>query len=203
MPARSTGTRGTSPRQRSNRTRRSPASSSRQPRARDRGTHSPPASAAAERAAELSPSPHEKGRRLAEAASDAWLTGLLPQAARLIEAAEPFVDDPVLLANCHRLRGSIELAAGTSTTAINMLVAGARRLAGVDPRRSLELLALAAEGASLSLDADASRAIAELASSLDVGEDEHDRFFIALLVGFAHHLAGDSGRASPRSAKRL
>ena len=160
------------------------------------------ASAAAERAAELSPSPHEKGRRLAEAASDAWLTGLLPQAARLIEAAEPLVDDPALLANCHRLRGSIELAAGTSTTAINMLVTGARRLRGVDPRRSLELLALAAEGASLSLDADASRAIAELASSLDVGEDEHDRFFIGLLVGFAHHLAGDtrSGIAAIREA---
>jgi DNA-binding CsgD family transcriptional regulator/tetratricopeptide (TPR) repeat protein len=160
------------------------------------------ASAAAERAAELSPSPHEKGRRLAEAASDAWLTGLLPQAARLIEAAEPLVDDPVLLANCHRLRGSIELAAGTSTTAINMLVTGARRLRGVDPRRSLELLALAAEGASLSLDADASRAIADLASSLDVGEDEHDRFFIGLLVGFAQHLAGDtqSGIAAIREA---
>ena len=149
------------------------------------------AAAAAERAADLSPSPHEKGRRLAEAASDAWLTGLLPQAARLIEAAEPLVEDPVLLANCHRLRGSIELAAGTSTTAVNMLVTGAGRLGPVDPRRSLELLALAAEGASLSLDADASRTIAELASSLDVGDDEHDRFFIGLLVGFAHHLAGD------------
>jgi DNA-binding CsgD family transcriptional regulator len=160
------------------------------------------AAAAAERAAELSPSPQERGRRLAEAASDAWLTGLLPQAARLIEAAEPLVDDPVLLANCHRLRGSIELAAGTSTTAMNMLVTGARRLRGVDPRRSLELLALAAEGASLSLDADASRAIADLASSLDVGEDEHDRFFIGLLVGFAQHLAGDtqSGIAAIREA---
>ncbi|NUT54933.1 MAG: hypothetical protein HOQ03_02975 [Thermoleophilia bacterium] len=130
------------------------------------------------------------------------MTGLLPQAARLIAAAEPLVEDPALLANCHRLRGSIELAAGTSTTAINMLVTGARRLGGVDPRRSLELLALAAEGASLSLDADASRAIAELASSLDVGDDEHDRFFIGLLVGFAHHLAGDrrSGIASIRDA---
>ena len=130
------------------------------------------------------------------------MTGLLPQAARLIEAAEPLVDDPVLLANCHRLRGSIELAAGTSTTAINMLVTGAGRLSRVDPRRSLELLALAAEGASLSLDADASRTIADLASSLDVGDDEHDRFFIGLLVGFARHLAGDrrSGIAAIRDA---
>ena len=160
------------------------------------------ASAAVERAAELSPAPNDKGRRLTEAASDAWLTGLLPQAARLIAAAEPLVDDPALLANCHRLRGSIELAAGTSSTAIAMLVTGARRLRGVDPRRSLELLALAAEGASLSLDADASRAIAELASSLDVGDDEHDRFFIGLLVGFADHLAGDarSGIAAIREA---
>ena len=80
------------------------------------------AAAAAERAAELSPSPAERGRRLAEAASDAWLTGLLPQAVRLIAAAEPLVDDPALLANCHRLRGSIELAVGTSTTAIGMLI---------------------------------------------------------------------------------
>jgi DNA-binding CsgD family transcriptional regulator len=161
------------------------------------------AAAAAERAAELSPSPAEKGRRLAEAASDAWLTGLLPQAARLLAAAEPLVDDPVLLANCHRLRGSIELAAGTTTTAITMLITGARRLASVDPRRSLELLALAAEGASLTLDAEASRAIGETAAALDVGEeDEHDRFFIALLVGFTQHLAGDSrsGIAAIREA---
>lgn len=161
------------------------------------------AAAAAERAAELSPTPAEKGRRLAEAASDAWLTGLLPQAARLIAAAEPLVDDPVLLANCHRLRGSIELAAGTTTTAITMLITGARRLAEVDPRRSLELLALAAEGASLTLDPEASRAIGETAAALDVGqEDEHDRFFIALLVGFTRHLAGDSrsGIAAIRDA---
>jgi len=161
------------------------------------------ASAAAERAADLSPSPAEKGRRLAEAASDAWLTGLLPQAARLLAAAEPLVDDPVLLANCHRLRGSIELAAGTTTTAITMLITGARRLAGVDPRRSLELLALAAEGASLTLDTEASRSIGETAAALDVGEeDEHDRFFIALLVGFTQHLAGDSrtGIAAIREA---
>jgi hypothetical protein len=83
-----------------------------------------------------------------------------------------------------------------------MLVTGASRLGRVDPRRSLELLALAAEGASLSLDADASRTIADLASSLDVGDDEHDRFFIGLLVGFARHLAGDrrSGIAAIRDA---
>ena len=53
-----------------------------------------------ERASELSASPEERGRRLAEAATDAWLTGLMPEAARLLAAAEPLVADPVLLANC-------------------------------------------------------------------------------------------------------
>jgi DNA-binding CsgD family transcriptional regulator len=151
------------------------------------------AAGAWERASELSTSSEERGRRLAEAALDAWLTGLLPQAERLIAAAEPLVGDPVLLANCHRLRGSIELAAGTTTAAVRMLVSGARRLSEVDPRRALELLALAAEGASLALDAEASNEIGELAASLDVGGDEHDQFFIGLLVGFANHLAGDVG----------
>src|SRR5262249_8126837 len=93
--------------------------------------------------------PGGRGRRLAEAPTDAWLTGLMPEAARLLAAAEPLVADPVLLANCHRLRGSIELAAGTTTSVVKMLVTGAKRLAEVDPRRALELLALAAEGASL------------------------------------------------------
>ena len=72
-----------------------------------------------------------------------------------------------------------------------------------DPRRSLELLALAAEGASLTLDADASRVIAEVAAALDVGDDEHDRFFIALLVGFTQHLAGDSKPAIAAIRKAL
>ena len=56
----------------------------------------------------------------------------MPEAARLLAAAEPLVADPVLLANCHRLRGSIELAAGTTTTAVTMLDTGAKRLTEVD-----------------------------------------------------------------------
>ena len=151
------------------------------------------AAGAWERASELSASPEERGRRLAEAATDAWLTGLMPEAARLLAAAEPLVADPVLLANCHRLRGSIELAAGTTTTVVTMLVTGAKRLTEVDPRRALELLALAAEGASLALDAEAAQQIAVLAQSLDVGGDEHDEFFIGLLIGLAQLLAGDVG----------
>jgi DNA-binding CsgD family transcriptional regulator len=161
------------------------------------------AAGAWERASELSASPEERGRRLAEAATDAWLTGLMPEAARLLAAAEPLVADPVLLANCHRLRGSIELAAGTTTTVVTMLVTGAKRLTDVDPRRALELLALAAERASLALDAEAAREIARLAQSLDVGGDEHDEFFIGLLIGFAQQLAGDVGTGITTIRKAL
>src|SRR6478736_4887037 len=161
------------------------------------------AAGAWERASELSASAEERGRRLAEAATDAWLTGLMPEAARLLAAAEPLVADPVLLANCHRLRGSIELAAGTTTTVVAMLVTGAKRLTDVDPRRALELLALAAEGASLAPDAEAAREIARLAQSLDVGGDKHDEFFIGLLIGFAQQLAGDVGTGITTIRKAL
>jgi hypothetical protein len=127
----------------------------------------------------------------------------MPEAARLLAAAEPLVADPVLLANCHRLRGSIELAAGTTTTVVAMLVTGAKRLTDVDPRRALELLALAAEGASLAPDAEAAREIARLAQSLDVGGDKHDEFFIGLLIGFAQQLVGDVGTGITTIRKAL
>jgi hypothetical protein len=49
-------------------------------------------------------------------------------------AVEPLVDDVLLLANCYRLRGAIELAVGTSTTTMPLLIEAARRTADVDPR---------------------------------------------------------------------
>jgi DNA-binding CsgD family transcriptional regulator len=84
-----------------------------------------------------------------------------------------------------------------------MLVTGAKRLTEVDPRRALELLALAAEGASLALDAEAAQQITVLAQSLDVGGDEHDEFFIGLLIGFAQQLAGDVGTGIAAIRKAL
>ena len=115
------------------------------------------------------------------------MSGLLPQAERLIEAAQSFVNDPVLLASCYRLRGAVELASGSATTSVRRFVDAARHTAHLDPRRSLELLTLAGEGAWLSLDADTSIEVGQVANSLDVSEEDRDRFFARLLVGFSRH----------------
>jgi DNA-binding CsgD family transcriptional regulator len=73
-----------------------------------------------------------------------------------------------------------------------MLVRAAQGLADLDQRRSLELLALAGEGAALNHDANTSVAIAELAGSIDVTGDEHDQFLSRLLVGFGQAGGGDT-----------
>jgi DNA-binding CsgD family transcriptional regulator len=150
------------------------------------------AAAALERAAGLASSSQERGRLLAQAAADAWMAGILPQAERLIDAAQSYVDDPVILANCYRLRGAVELASGSATTSVRRFVEAARHTAKLDPRRSLELLTLAGEGAWLALDADTSIQVGEVADSLDVKEEDRDRFFARLLVGFSRHFSHES-----------
>lgn len=150
------------------------------------------ASIALERAAELSPWIEERSRLLVEAAADAWMAGLLPQAERLVGAAQSLIDDPVLLANCYRLRGSVELASGSASSSVRRFIDAARRTAAVDPRRSLELLTLAGEGAWLALDSATSLEVGEVAASLDLGTDGHDRFFAGLLVGFSSQFSDEN-----------
>ena len=77
----------------------------------------------------------------------------------------------------------------------HLLVEAARRTADVDPRRALELLALAGEAAALADDDAAGIAIGELAASLDIDVNARDRFFVALLVGFGHQAAGETAAA--------
>ncbi len=151
------------------------------------------AAAALERAAELSSSSEERGRLLTQAATDTWMAGLLPQAERLIDAAQSFVDDPVSLASCYRLRGAVELASGSASTSVRRFVDAARHTAKLDPRRSLELLTLAGEGAWLALDADTSIEVGDVAASLDLSAEDRDRFFAGLLVGFSRQFSEQGG----------
>lgn len=154
-------------------------------RAHSRGAYATAANAY-EKAAALSATPEDQGRRLIEAATEAWLAGLLPRAARLIAIAEPLLDDTNQLADCYRLRGSIELATGAAPNTVAILTDAARHTADVDPSRALELLALAGEGASLQMDATAAAEISRIASDLAEAESDRDRFFARLLVGFTH-----------------
>lgn len=152
-------------------------------RAHVRGAYATAANAY-EKAAELSDTDPRRGMRLADAAGEAWLAGLLPRAARLVESAEQLVDDPSQLAECYRLRGSIELATGAAPNTAAILIKAARYTASVDPGRAVELLALAGEGASLAVDTGATNEIREIAAGLTTSESVRDRFFARLLVGF-------------------
>lgn len=163
-------------------------------RAHMRGAYATSANAY-ERAAALSDTAHKRGARLAEAAREAWLAGLLPRAARLVESAEQLVQDPSKLAECYRLRGSIELATGAAPNTAAILISAARHTASVDPGRAVELLALAGEGASLGVDTGAAKQIREIAEGLTTSESPRDRFFAGLLVGFTR-LSDDPAAAS-------
>lgn len=144
------------------------------------------AATAYEKAADLSGTDASRGARLAEAGREAWLAGLLPRAARLVEAAEPLVQDQSRLADCYRLRGSIELATGAAPNTVDILMRAARYTAEVDPGRAVELLALAGEGASLIIDSEAAGSIREIARTVSTSESDRDRFFARLLIGFTH-----------------
>lgn len=155
-------------------------------RAHVRGAYAT-ASTAYEKSADLSATDASRGTRLAEAGREAWLAGLLPRAARLVEAAEPLVQDQSRLADCYRLRGSIELATGAAPNTVDILMGAARYTAEVDPGRAIELLALAGEGASLTIDSQAASSIREIAGTVATSSSNNrDRFFARLLIGFTH-----------------
>ncbi|WP_344618428.1 LuxR C-terminal-related transcriptional regulator, partial [Dactylosporangium salmoneum] len=108
------------------------------------------AATALARAAELTPDPRLRARRLKDAAVAAWLGGRPGQAQSwLAEARERGGGDPALLMELAQLRGRFELNAGDAAEAVRILAAG----------DGLGMLADAAEAASYAGDMDA---VAEL-----------------------------------------
>ena len=163
------------------------------------------ACAAFERAAELTAAQEPRARRLTAAADNAWLAGQLTRASGLLHVARSLTADPLLRADIDRLRGWIELSAGSALAARQILVKAARDVAASDPRRALEMLVAAAEAAWVASDAAAGAEIAQLAAALRPGDEPRTRCFVRLLAGFSHLLDGDLERAIPalREAIRL
>jgi hypothetical protein len=163
------------------------------------------ACAAFERAAELTAAQEPRARRLTAAADNAWLAGQLTRASGLLHVARSLTADPLLRADIDRLRGWIELSAGSALAARQILVQAARDVAASDPRRALEMLVAAVEAAWVASDAAAGAEIAQLAAALRPGDEPRTRCFVRLLAGFSHLLDGDLERAIPalREAIRL
>src|ERR687898_814003 len=149
------------------------------------------ASAAFERAAELSADAESRVRRLVAAAAQARLAGHHAHASNLLETARPLTSDRLLLADIDLLRGAIELVAGSTDAAGQILVRAARTVVDTDPARALQLLVIAAQAASLAADTQTGSQISSIVARLSFGDGLRERFFGSLLIGCGHYLQGD------------
>ncbi|NRQ32737.1 AAA family ATPase [Nonomuraea sp. NN258] len=100
-------------------------------RARERSGHAG-AAAALERAAELTPDPGTRARRLTAAAVAAADAGRPDRAKELGEQARRLVTDPLPLARLAELRARVAFDEGAPHEAHDLLVSGAERVAGLD-----------------------------------------------------------------------
>jgi DNA-binding CsgD family transcriptional regulator len=113
-------------------------------RARERRGHAA-AAKALERAAELTPDPELRARRLLETARDAMLAGHSSHALVLLdEALELGGHDPLLRADIQQLRGQVEMWESGPSTAYDLMVSEAERVEPHDPDRAALMLSAAA-----------------------------------------------------------
>ncbi len=108
-------------------------------RARERGAYAA-AALTAERAARLSASVEVRGRRLLDAASNAWVAGSGERAVQLLDEAAPLAADDDVAVEIASLRGHVSLARGDAMAAREIFM-DAARLAATDGRRSALLWA--------------------------------------------------------------
>jgi DNA-binding CsgD family transcriptional regulator len=94
------------------------------------------AASAFERAARLTPAAHGRAARLREAAADRQLLGDFDAAVLLLDEALVLTDDPLLVADIHRLRGRAEIWQGAPMSAHELLVGEAERIETADPERA-------------------------------------------------------------------
>ncbi|MFC9271941.1 AAA family ATPase [Streptomyces zhihengii] len=183
-------------------------------RARARGGHADAADVLT-RAAQLTPEPHARARRLTDAATAAWLGGRPGQAHSALAAAHEHATDPALLTELAQLRGRFALNSGDAADALRIFLDAADRAPG-----RLALLADAAEAAACVGDTEAGALIGRRVDALpgagpeepafrpeqpDAGPDQPgarseqpgDAFLRAVLAGCGALEAGDRDRGVP------
>lgn len=111
-------------------------------RAESRGGHEA-ACSAYERSADLTIPDPLRARRLFDAARNAYASGRIGRAGALLVAARSIADDRRKRAAIDRLRGRIEVAAGSALDAHRIFVVAARDVAREDESLALEMAALA------------------------------------------------------------
>jgi DNA-binding CsgD family transcriptional regulator len=153
------------------------------------------AQAALTRAAELTPEPGARGRRLVAAADAAWQAGRAVEALTLIERASDFVDEASARASVARLRGIITLRTGSLAEAHRLLMDAARDAAEVDPRTAYALVGEAAKAGGFSGNEAWLTAAGDLARSLPEPGDDASRIIRRAVIGIGKLTAGDTAGA--------
>ena len=120
-----------------------------------------------EHAARLTPDPVTKGRRLADAARSAWLSGNAVRARGILERVRSAQDQVDLL------RAEMDLRSGVAIDAFQRLGTTADRLAGNDPGTALRVLLQAGEASCLSGDHERFYATAARARALMAGPEAY------------------------------
>jgi DNA-binding CsgD family transcriptional regulator len=158
-------------------------------------------SAYLQRAADLTPAPHDRVRLLLEAARAAHIAGAWTQAETLLMQAEPLLEDGRQAADLLRLRAGLTSDLGDPNGAVAMALEAARALSSLDPRAARDAM-LEALHLSLTTDPlggsvtvrDIARATRECAPPVDGGDELTD----LVLDAFVTRLIGDYREAVPR-----
>jgi len=159
-------------------------------RSRMRGGHAS-AATALERSASLSETEPARGRRLAAAASAAYVAGQADRASDLVNRSLP-IADRADRARLLGLRGVIDANAGLLPDAVRTVLEGIAL--SEDPSQSLHMLLEACLMATYIGDTDRLAAICRRATEFPPATDI-DRFIVILMTAGAAELEGDFARA--------
>jgi DNA-binding CsgD family transcriptional regulator len=161
-------------------------------RARARSGHLP-ASDALARAADLTPEPGERGRRLVAAAELAWAGGRRRRAAALLERARTAPMAPVTRARAALLESSMLFRSGSLEAAAAMALRACRHVPAEEPRLAMDLIAIADRSLFFRLEPEPEE-LAELLAAIRP-RDARTATLRALSAGMRAGAAGDFTRA--------
>jgi DNA-binding CsgD family transcriptional regulator len=160
------------------------------------------AAAALERAAALTSAEGVRARRLAAAASAAWLGGRVESALTLIESTPRQASEPVTRADLDHLRAQIELQRGSPARAHEILMAAAAGIVSVDPDRAGAMLAQAGEAANYAGDLpgeiEAGRQAERVRAEFGLQQLE-----VTMMAGVARLLEGDATEGASLLAEAI
>ncbi len=163
--------------------------------ARGRGAH---ATAARDlgRAAQLTPDPEPRARRLLAAAADAARGAQVERASALLEDAAALTGDPLVVADIERLRGHVEIRRGSPAAAHERLVREAGRVRSRDPRRAAAMYLEAAVAHLTTGDVDALLAGAERARALAANTEPVVELLATAVIGEGQIARGEIDQGS-------